>query len=70
MVGFDRAAGAAAFGAAARVAAVVVVGLLVAVTPARAVVLPLVTIMFHRQNLLLRLYEVLLIRSAFHEFFV
>ena len=51
MVGFDRAAGAAAFGAAARVAAVVVVALLVAVVPARAVVLPLVTIMFHRQNL-------------------
>jgi len=45
-------------------------GDLLALVPARAAVLPLVTIMFHRQNLLLRLYEVRLIRFAFHEFFV
>ena len=45
-------------------------GDLLALVPARAVVLPLATIMFHRQNLLLRLYEVLLLRSAFHEFSV
>ena len=45
-------------------------GDLLALVPARAVVLPLATIMFHRQNLLLRLYEVLLLRSAVHEFSV
>jgi len=54
VLGVGLAAFGAAFGAAA----------LGAVVPARAVVLPLATIMFHRQNLSLRLYEVLLIRSA------
>ena len=60
VLGVGLAAFGAAFGAAA----------LGAVVPARAVVLPLATIMFHRQNLLLRLYEVHLIISAFHEFSV
>jgi len=41
-----------------------------ALAPARAAVLPLVTIMFHRQNLLKHLYAVRLIKFAFHEFFV
>jgi len=45
-------------------------GDLLALVPARAVVLPLVTIMFHHQNLLKHLYAVRLIKFAFHEFSV